>query len=248
MPESVRYLQSKGLKEQAVKSLKRHGLLIEPIGDFTLKENKKYSFVVSFTKLWSKEFRARTILLWTTWAVLVYTYHGIFIWLPSIYVEITQAKEIIGPLYWVLIITLFQIPGYYSATFLLDNLGRRTVLAIYLTIAGVGALLFSISYGLQAILISSAIVSFFNLGAWAALYTYTPELYPTSMRGTGAGSAASIGRLAGIAAPALTGYIWSIWGLSIAFVVFAVVHIINAIVVGLFRIETKGRTLEEISS
>lgn len=248
MPESVRYLQSKGLKEQAIKSLKKYGLLIEPIGDIALRENKKYSFVESFTKLWSKEFRARTIMLWATWAVLVYTYHGIFIWLPSIYVEITQAKEIIGPLYWVLIITLFQIPGYYSATFLLDNLGRRTVLAIYLTIAGLGALLFSISSGLQAILISSAIVSFFNLGAWAALYTYTPELYPTSMRGTGAGSAASIGRLAGIAAPALTGYIWSIWGLSIAFVVFAAVHIINAIVVGAFKIETKGRTLEEISS
>ena len=80
----------------------------------------------------------------------------------------------------------------------------------------------------RLLLISSAIVSFFNLGAWAALYTYTPELYPTSMRGTGAGSAASIGRLAGIAAPALTGYIWSVWGLSIAFVVFAAVHIINA--------------------
>ena len=121
-------------------------------------------------------------------------------------------------------------------------------MAIYLTIAGLGALLFSISSGLQAILISSAIVSFFNLGAWAALYTYTPELYPTSMRGTGAGSAASIGRLAGIAAPALTGYIWSVWGLSIAFVVFAAVHIINAIVVGAFKIETKGKTLEEISS
>ncbi len=247
MPESIRYLESKGLKAKAIESLKRQGLLREPIGEIVVRDKEKYSFKGSFTRLWSKEFRSRTIMLWVTWAVLVYTYHGIFIWLPSIYAEITQAKEIIGPLYWVLIITLLQIPGYYSATFLLDKLGRKTVLGVYLTVAGIGSYLFSISHGLQAILISSAIVSFFNLGAWAALYTYTPELYPTRMRGTGAGSAASIGRLAGIAAPALTGYIWSVWGLPVAFVVFAAVHFINAVVVGAFKIETKGRILEEIS-
>lgn len=248
MPESIRYLESKGLKEQALKLLRKHDLIVKPIKDLVLRRREKYSFRKSLGKLWSREFSARTVMLWLTWAVLVYTYHGIFIWLPSIYMEITQAKEIIGPLYWVLIITLFQIPGYYSATFLLDNLGRRTVLVGYLAIAGIGSYLFSISHGLQAILISSAIVSFFNLGAWAALYTYTPELYPTGMRGTGAGSAASIGRLAGIAAPVLTGYIWSVWGLSMAFIVFAAVHLINALVVGVLRIETKGRVLEEISA
>ena len=248
MPESIRYLESKGLKEEALKLLRKHRLLVRPVKDIVLRRKESYSFKGSLARLWSKEFSARTAMLWFTWAVLVYTYHGIFIWLPSIFVEITQAKEIIGPLYWVLIITLLQIPGYYSATFLLDNLGRRTVLVGYLAVAGVGSYLFSISHGLQAILISSAIVSFFNLGAWAALYAYTPELYPTNMRGTGAGSAASIGRLAGIAAPLLTGYIWSVWGLSMAFVVFAAVHIINALVVGIFKIETKGRVLEEIST
>lgn len=159
-----------------------------------------------------------------------------------------MAKEVIGPLYWVLIITLLQVPGYYSATFLLDNLGRKTVLALYLAVAGVGSYMFSVSHGLQSILIWSGVVSFFNLGAWAALYTYTPELYPTRMRGTGFGSAASIGRLAGIAAPALTGYIWSGWGLSLAFVVFAAAHLVNAIAVGAYGVETKGRVLEEISA
>ncbi|MEM2965086.1 MAG: MFS transporter, partial [Candidatus Bathyarchaeia archaeon] len=92
------------------------------------------------------------------------------------------------------------------------------------------------------------VVSFFNLGAWAALYTYTPELYPTEMRGTGTGSAASVGRLAGIAAPALTGYIWSVWGLSMAFLVFAAAHLVNALAVGVWGMETKGKVLEEIST
>lgn len=34
-----------------------------------------------------------------------------------------------------------------------------------------------------------ALLSFFNLGAWGALYAYTPEQYPTVIRATGAGMA-----------------------------------------------------------
>ena len=44
-------------------------------------------------------------------------------------------------------------------------------------------------------------LSFFNLGAWGALYAVTPELYPTRLRGTGAGWAAGVGRIASIVAP-----------------------------------------------
>jgi len=52
------------------------------------------------------------------------------------------------------------------------------------------------------------VISFFNLGAWAGLYTYTPELYPTRMRGSGSGVAASLGRFAGIFAPTVTPLLW----------------------------------------
>ena len=44
-------------------------------------------------------------------------------------------------------------------------------------------------------------LSFFNLGAWGALYAVTPEVYPTPLRGTGTGSAAGFGRIASILAP-----------------------------------------------
>ena len=44
-------------------------------------------------------------------------------------------------------------------------------------------------------------LSFFNLGAWGALYAVTPEMYPTSLRATGSGWAAGVGRIASIGAP-----------------------------------------------
>ena len=46
-------------------------------------------------------------------------------------------------------------------------------------------------------------LSFFNLGAWGALYALTPEVYPTSVRASGAGAATAFGRVAAMLAPLL---------------------------------------------
>jgi putative MFS transporter len=145
-----------------------------------------------------------------------------------------------------LIITLFQIPGYYSATFLLDKVGRKPVLSIYLIIAGIGSYMMGLSIGVDQFLLWSSVISFFNLGAWSGLYTYTPELYPTQIRGTGTGVAASIGRIAGIVAPTMTPFLMTSFGLYSTFVVFSLIHIIAGISVLALGIETKRKKLEEI--
>ncbi|MEM3952500.1 MAG: MFS transporter, partial [Nitrososphaerota archaeon] len=83
----------------------------------------------------------------------------------------------------------------------------------------------------------------------AGLYTYTPELYPTRIRGTGTGVAASIGRLAGILAPSITGYLFEVGGGSLlhAFIIFALAHIIAALSTLIIGEETKEKMLEEIA-
>ncbi|MEM2875375.1 MAG: MFS transporter [Candidatus Bathyarchaeia archaeon] len=246
MPESLRYLEIKGRTDESLKVMQRLGITHLDASKIIRDESKRYSLTEALRNLWSQTYRRRTALLWVGWAVLVYTYHGIFIWLPTIY-----AKEfgfgIMRSLFWTLIITAVQVPGYYSATFLLDPVGRKPVFFIYLLIAGLGSFLLGLSTNLDWVLLCSGVISFFNLGAWSALYTYTPELYPTSTRGTGSGFAASIGRMAGIFAPVVTGYVYSIWGLAQTFGVFALAHFIAALVTVTLGIETKGRVLEEIS-
>ncbi|MEM2122946.1 MAG: MFS transporter [Candidatus Bathyarchaeia archaeon] len=245
VPESFRYLELKGLKERIITELRRYRLY--DVSDVSLKivAEPRRSVLESLRELWSPFYRWRTLVLWMGWAALVYTYHGIFQWLPSIYYNMgfTLTKS----LYFVLLITLLQVPGYYSATFMLDTIGRKKVLAVYLGVAGIASFLFSMAGSFGEILLWSGVISFFNLGAWAALYTYTPELYPTRIRGAGSGSAASMGRLAGIGAPTFTGYLWANWGLTSAFTAFALTHILTALVVGALGVETKRRTLEEIS-
>ncbi len=247
LPESIRYLELKGKQNEAIILLKKHTLLPQLYKEREVKVAKiSQEHNTNLREIWSSQYIRRTIMLWIGWAVLVYTYHGIFIWLPTIY-----AKEfnftIVKSLYWVFLVTLAQVPGYFSASFLLDKIGRKKVMVIYLAIAGFGSYLLGLILQVEWIFLWSGVISFFNLGAWSALYTYTPELYPTRMRGTGSGFAASIGRVAGIFAPIVTGYIYTIKGLSTTFSVFSFAHFIATIAVVMLGIETKEKTLEEIS-
>lgn len=241
IPESMRYLEGKGKLEEAKEIVKGLGLLKE--GEKITLEIKKAKY--KLTDLFSKQFLKRTVVLWVTWAVLVYTYHGIFIWLPTIYYgmgfTITKSLE------WTLIVTLAQVPGYYSATFLLDRIGRKPVTALYLAAAGIGCILLGLSQSIELVFVWSLVISFFNLGAWSGLYTYTPELYPTEIRGFGSGVAASVGRVAGILAPTITGYLMSTGGLLYPFAAFSIAHLSATLTIFLIGIETKGFKLEEIS-
>jgi putative MFS transporter len=248
-PESLRYLQLKGRSSEAISLLKRHRLVSMDFDESKLHDvpTEKLDVKAALKEIWSPTFRKRTAMLWISWAVLVYTYHGIFIWLPSFYGGPPLNLTIVRSIEWVLIVTLAQVPGYYSAALLLDRVGRKPMAITYLALAGVGSVLLSLAAAPSSILLWSIVISFFNLGAWSALYAYTPELYPTRVRGTGSGAAASIGRVAGVVAPTATPLLYAYGGLAAAFTIFALTHFLGAIAVALLGTETKGKILEEIS-
>ena len=248
IPESLRYLQLKGKVEEAVDFLKRQSLIAEDFVEerLSIEVCGKRKVKEALKELWSPLYWKRTLLLWVLWAVLVYTYHGIFVWLPTIYVK-ELGLTVVKSIEWTIAVTLAQIPGYYSAAFLLDRVGRKPIATTYLAMAGAACILLSQARTPELIFLWSAVISFFNLGAWSALYAYTPELYPTLFRGTGSGAAASIGRLAGTIAPTLTPLLYSYGGLTLSFAMFALIHFWGAVTVVAFGVETKGKTLEEIA-
>ena len=246
-PESLRYLQVAGRRQEAISLLKKHRLVS---ADFK-EEPKTVPLERQGTKetlreLWSGVFRRRTVMIWISWAVLVYTYHGIFTWLPTFYFT-GLGFTVVRSIEWVLIVTLAQVPGYYIAALLLDKVGRKRIAVVFLASAGVGSVLLSLATTTDLILLWSVVISFFNLGAWSALYAYTPELYPTRIRGTASGAAASIGRLAGVIAPTATPLLYFYGGLPAAFTAFALVHFAGAAAIGILGVETKGKALAEIA-
>ncbi|MEM2840828.1 MAG: MFS transporter, partial [Candidatus Bathyarchaeia archaeon] len=212
MPESIRYLEVKGKIQQAEDIIRRYRFP-EPSGVAATPLSK-----VSLTELLSKDLRRRTIMLWILWFCIAYTYHGIFVWLPTVLSE--QGFTLVKALWFTLMITSLQIPGYLSAAVLIDYLGRKPILTAYMSIAGLASYLFGTAKSEISIIAFGGAISFFNLGAWAVTYAYTPELYPTRIRGTGAGMAGAVGRIAGIITPIATALIVSSMGVFQAFLGF----------------------------
>lgn len=195
-----------------------------------------------FRTLWAKPHRRSTIMLWILWFTVVFSYYGMFLWLPS--VMILKGFSLVKSFQYVLIMTLAQLPGYFTAAYFIEKFGRKFVLVLYLFLTACSAVWFG-NASTEGMLIAAGIcLSFFNLGAWGGMYAYTPELYPTSVRSTGVGLAASFGRVGGIIAPLLVGLLVSRHvAIGSIFAIFFVTIIVGAIAVLWLGKETKGQEL-----
>ena len=106
------------------------------------------------------------------------------------------------------------------------------------------AVLFGTASGESSIIAAGMALSFFNLGAWGALYAVTPEMYPTSLRATGSGWAAGVGRIASIIAPLTVPVMLGLGGAPLLFVVFAAFFAVAAGAAwGL--LDRRGRALDD---
>jgi len=192
--------------------------------------------------LWSREFRVRTLSIWLVWFCVNFAYYGAFIWIPSILVD--AGFPLVKSFGFTLIITLAQLPGYAVAAWLIEVWGRRLTLSVFLVGSAASAIVFGTVHSEPAIIASGMALSFFNLGAWGALYAVTPEIYPTSLRATGAGWAAGVGRIASIIAPLLVPVMLVAGGAGLTFTVFSVFFVIAAAAAwGL--VDRRGRALDD---
>ncbi len=258
IPESPRYLEEQGRIQEAeaiyrkVAGESHSGDLTEDIADVakapvTQDEVRGSKTInrVSVGELFSRPFLRRTVFLWLLWFGIVYSYYGIFTWLPSILA--LKGFSLTKSFSYVMVMTLAQVPGYFSAAYLVDRVGRKKTLAFYVLGTAVSAYFFGQGSTAAMILTLGSLMSFFNLGAWGILYTYTPELYPTRARATGSGWAAGFGRIGGILAPIIVGrMIGAQIGTQSVFLMFTGVLFLVVLNVLVLGEETKGRPLDEL--
>jgi MFS transporter, putative metabolite:H+ symporter len=254
LPESPRYLLRRGKRTEALEAAERLGVATGGLATGAeAPDESPGGRSLGIRQLWAPSYSRRTAMLWVLWFGMVFSYYGIFTWLPQLLA--TSGYDLVRSFGYVLLITLAQIPGYFSAAYLVERWGRKPTLVVYLLACAIATLFFGLrGFDAQAtgaeLVLWGSLVSFFNLGAWGVVYGYTPELYPTVVRGSGSGWAAGVGRIGGIAGPYLVGLMLGVWQLGVlaVFSMFAGVLLIIAADVWLLGEETRGRALEEIAA
>ncbi|WP_127572873.1 MFS transporter [Georgenia faecalis] len=255
LPESVRFLETRGRHTEAEAAVRRFeesapmfggtsaapvAPAAQPVTDGAAAPTA--SARSSFAALWSATLRTRTGGLWIVWFGLNFAYYGAFTWLPTLLVA--SGLDLVRSFGYTVVITAAQLPGYAAAAFLIERWGRRPTLGTFLVGAAGSAYLFAIASTPAGVVTAGCLMSFFALGAWGALYAVTPEMYPTAIRGTGAGWAAGFGRIASILAPLAVPFLNRSGEIWLVFTAFACAFLLSA-VGALLLPEQRGLALEE---
>ncbi|XP_059154043.1 organic cation transporter protein-like isoform X4 [Physella acuta] len=140
----------------------------------------------------------RTLIIFFNWMVCSMVYYGLSL----------NSGNLSGNLYLnFFLMTLVELLSYVVTLPLLDVVGRRLLQCCFMLISGVACIstLFPVIYGSSdtawITLTLSLVGKFGASAAFAIIYIYTAELFPTVMRNSGLGLSSTTARIGGILAP-----------------------------------------------
>lgn len=256
VPESPRYLALKGKHDEAdllVSTMEREaGIVLSPDEKDVGREQEgasaaPTSFLANLTQLWSRKHLRTTAVIWALWFGINFGYYGFVLWTPSLLMS--QGFDMVKSFEFTLIMCLAQLPGYFSAAYLIERIGRKACLTLFLLGTAVSAWFFGQASSPEQIVAFGCLLYFFALGSWGCVYSYTPEVYPTDIRGAGNGWAAAFGRIGALIAPLVVPVVFSLTdaerGFSLVFMLLTGVFVIVAVIVGVAGQETRGRPLDD---
>ena len=251
MPESVRYLLSRGKvaeAERTVEQIEREALgrvqavpATQAVPEANAETGANAAHHVTVFELLAPGRRKRTILLWIVSFCFLWSSNGILFMLPTI---LTQRGI---PLSQAIGFQLVQSLAAGACAFLIDWYGRRPVLFLYYFVGAFFHLWFAEASGLW-MYAAIAAVGWVNPGVYGSTGIYVSELHPTHLRATAVGWFFGIGRIGSFLAPAVFGFMLA-YGLG-AYVLhtFALTFLIASVALWLVGIETKGLVLEQITA
>ncbi|WP_035484638.1 MFS transporter [Geminicoccus roseus] len=150
------------------------------------------------------------------------------------------------------LIDLLLIVGIAAAVLLADRVGRIPLQVAGFLGCALGLLLAALSLDqsgpTQTILLFAGFMLFnfmTNLGPNAQTYLIAGEVFPTAIRGRGAGFAAAFGKIGAVATAFLFPILLADLGTRPLLLILVGTSLLGALVTWAFRIETAGRSLEE---
>ncbi|MFT8612813.1 MAG: MFS transporter, partial [Gluconobacter oxydans] len=180
---------------------------------------------------------------WAMWLAITVSFYAFFTWIPTLMIE--RGMTVTRSFGYAISIYFAQLPGYASAAFLTDRLGRRGTVALFMVAGAISAIGMATSQTPTEVLIFGILLSFFMNGTFGGIYAYTPELFPTSLRARGMGLASAIARLGAIASPVLIGWLYPRAGFPGVFGLTTLILLSGATVTLVFGPRTEKRPLDD---
>ena len=240
VPESPLYLNQQGKSDEARKVLQRvaatNGNVVE-IAPLTPQAPQRKSIAA----LLSPELRRRTIFLMLAWMLISVSYYGVFVYLP-----VRLAGEGFGFMrgqLFLLVLAIAQLPGYALAAYGVEKWGRKPTLIGFLILSAIGTLGYGLGQSVEIVISATLLLSFALLGTWGAIYAFTPEIYPTTLRASGMGLSGSVARFGGLLAPSIVAPVMtSNFGLALG--VISGLLLLAAVSVAFINAESRNMALE----
>jgi MFS family permease len=207
---------------------------------------------IPLSAIFEGDLQRATIVGSTLAFVAVFGLWGSTNWAPTLVRELPDLKGTAPATltqyvsYAIMALNAGAIFGYLGFGPLADRFGRRPVFAFMC----LGSLIMlPVTYLLPSsyagVLMLLPILGFFNNGIFSGFPIYLPELYPTSLRATGAGFCFNAGRILASVSPFLTGWLVTTLGtFGRAASTVALIYLVGLFIL-LFAPETKGKPLPD---
>jgi MFS transporter, PHS family, inorganic phosphate transporter len=252
MPESPRFQASvQGKADQAARQLATfsEGVIAtpdQPVAQSTIPR-------VSLRQI-LRDRRILTLLAGTagTWFLFDYAYYGNTLSLPAILNDVSPNATLITKLAWSLgVFAVFAVPGYLLAFTKMDRIGHRRLQLIGFSVMAVcflalGAIPELTNVVAPFLVIFGLSYFFIEFGPNTTTFVLPSELFPVSMRTTGHGISAGIGKLGAFIGVFVVPWLQTSIGLR-GLLLVASGSAVGGYLLTLVLPEPAGRTLEELS-
>lgn len=252
LPESVRWHLARGNYEKASHAA---SMLLECPITLTAQNSPRGEHCLGFGSLFKKRYLRRTIFASLPWFLQDISTYGIGIFTPTILAAIALgggasfiAKDI-GATEGAAAVDLLLLVGFMLAIILVHYVSRITLqivgflgMALGLLMAGGSSLFPAGSQGQMGMIVGGFMIfnCLMNMGPNATTYLLSGETFPTSIRATGAGFAASMAKLGAVLGTFFFPVLTPLLGTTGLLVMLAAASALAAAVTYGFRVDTRA--------
>lgn len=201
---------------------------------------------IPFRLFFKGDLGRRTLVSATVLIAMNISLYTITVWLPTIFVQ--SGIDISKSLLMTTIMMIGAPLGVFVSSLIIDKFPRKWLGVVLILLLSVLGYIYSLQRTeWRIVLIGGILIFILYIYNSFSSAVYAPELWPTETKMRGSGISNAIGRIVAICMPYLIAWLLTDFGVTAVFLVLGILLSLCALVLSVFGIETRGKSVEEIA-